>query len=93
MAQPTDSFSSYDAKGNREDLIDQIYMVEQTKTPFTSRIAKVSATATNHEWQTDDLAAAVDTNAVIEGDDATTDASTATTRAGNNTQISTRLPV
>lgn len=91
MAQPTDSFSSYDAKGNREDLINQIYMVEQTKTPFTSRIAKVSATATNHEWQTDDLAAAVDTNAVIEGDDATTDASTATTRAGNNTQISDKV--
>ena len=40
MAQPTNSFSSYDAIGNREDLIDKIYMVEQTKTPFTSRIAK-----------------------------------------------------
>ena len=71
MAQPANSFSSYDAIGNREDLINQIYMVEQERTPFTSRIAKITATATNHEWQTDDLAAAVDTNAVIEGDDAT----------------------
>lgn len=91
MAQPTNSFSSYDAVGNREDLINQIYMVEQTKTPFTSRIAKVTATATNHEWQTDNLAAASDTNAVIEGDDATTDASTATTRLGNQTQISDKV--
>lgn len=91
MAQPSNSFSTYDAAGNREDLIDQIYMVEQTKTPFTSRIAKVTATATKHEWQTDDLAAAVDTNAVIEGDDATTDASTATTRQDNQSQISDKV--
>jgi hypothetical protein len=91
MAQPTNSFSSYDAVGNREDLINQIYMVEQTKTPFTSRIAKVTATTTNHEWQTDNLAAAVDSNAVIEGDDATTDASSPTTRLGNQTQISDKV--
>lgn len=91
MAQPTNSFSSYDAAGNREDLIDKIYMVEQTKTPFTSRIAKVTATATNHEWQTDSLASAVDSNAVIEGDDATTDASIATVRLGNQTQISDKV--
>lgn len=91
MAQPSNSFSSYDAKGNREDLVDQIYMVEQTKTPFTSRIAKVSATATYHEWQTDSLAAASDANAVIEGDDATTDASVATVRLGNYTQISDKV--
>lgn len=91
MAQPSNSFSSYDAVGNREDLINQIYMVEQTKTPFTSRIAKVTASATKHEWQTDDLTAASDTNAVIEGDDATTDASVATTRLDNQTQISDKV--
>ncbi len=91
MAQPANSFSSYDAIGNREDLINAIYTVEQTQTPFTSRIAKVTATATNHEWQTDDLAAAVDTNAVIEGDDATTDAAIPTTRLGNQTQISDKV--
>lgn len=91
MAQPSNSFSSYDAAGNREDLVDQIYMVEQTKTPFTSRIPKIMAKATNHEWQTDALAAASATNAVIEGDDATTDASVATTRLGNYTQISDKV--
>ena len=35
--------------------------------------------------------AAVDSNAVIEGDDATTDASISTTRAGNYTQISDKV--
>lgn len=91
MAQPANSFSSYDAVGNREDLSNQIWMVEQEMTPFTSSIAKGSATATKHEWQTDALAAASDTNAVIEGDDATTDASSPTTRLDNQTQISDKV--
>jgi len=91
MAQPTNTFSSYDAKGNREDLVNAIYSVDQTKTPFTSAIGKISATATLHEWQTDALAAA-GANAVIEGDDAITDASIATVRLGNYTQISDKVP-
>lgn len=92
MAQPADTFSSYDAIGNREDLADIIYDISPTETPFMSGIAKNSATATLHEWQTDSLATASATNAVIEGDDATTDASTATTRLGNYTQISDKVP-
>jgi hypothetical protein len=92
MAQPTDTFSSYDAIGNREDLADIIYDISPTDTPFMSGIPKNSATATYHEWQTDALAAASATNAVIEGDDATTDASTATARVGNYTQISDKVP-
>jgi hypothetical protein len=90
MAQPTNTFSSYDAKGNREDLVNAIYSVDQTKTPFTSAIGKISATATLHEWQTDALAAA-GANAVIEGDEASTDASIATVRLGNYTQISDKV--
>ena len=91
MAQPTNTFSSYDAVGNREDLSEIITMISPTKTPFMNGIAKVAATATYTEWQTDALAAASATNAVIEGDDATTDASTATTRLGNYTQISDKV--
>lgn len=87
MAQPTNTFSSYDAVGNREDLSDVIYDISPTATPFLSGIAKTVATATNHEWQTDSLAAAVSNNAVIEGDEATTDASAPTVRLGNYTQI------
>ena len=91
MAQPADTFSSYDAIGNREDLVDVIYDISPTATPFMTMIPKVTATATLHEWQTDSLTAASATNAVIEGDDATTDASTATTRLGNYTQISDKV--
>jgi len=91
MAQPADTFSSYDAIGNREDLSDIIFDITPTDTPFLSSIAKRSASSTKVEWQTDALAAASATNAVIEGDDATTDASTATTRLFNYTQISDKV--
>jgi hypothetical protein len=92
MAQPADTFSSYDAIGNREDLSDVIYDISPTKTPFLSMIKKGKATNHNHEWQKDALAAASGANFVIEGDDATTDAAVATTRPGNYTCISDKVP-
>lgn len=91
MAQPSNTFSSYDAVGNREDLSDIIYDVSPTETPFLSKIPRVKATGTKHEWQIDALAAASSTNFVIEGDDATTDASTATTRLFNYRAISDKV--
>lgn len=69
-------------------MSDIIYDISPTETPFLSSIGKTKATSTKHEWQTDALAAAVSNNAVIEGDEATMDASTATTRVFNYTQIS-----
>ena len=90
MSQPADTFSSYDAVGNREDLANIIYDISPTETPFLSSIPKVSSSATYHEWQTDSLAAA-GSNAVIEGDDATTDAQSPTVRIGNYTQISDKV--
>lgn len=91
MAQPADTFSSYDAVGNREDLSDVIYDISPTDTPFLSGVGRNSATGVLHEWQTDALATA-GANAVIEGDDATTDASTATVRLSNSCQISDKVP-
>lgn len=61
-------------------------------TPFLTGCAKVRATAVNHEWQTQSLAAAVSTNAVLEGDDAVVDSTTATVRLGNIAQISDKVP-
>lgn len=92
MTQPADTFSSYDAIGNREDLSDVIYDISPTATPFMTGIARTTSTATFHEWQTDSLASASGTNFVIEGDDATTDATAATTRLGNYTAISDKVP-
>ncbi|MAL41393.1 DUF5309 domain-containing protein [Thalassospira sp.] len=91
MAQPSNTFSTYDSVGNREDLSDIIFDISPTETPGMTMAKKTKATATNHEWQTDALAAASATNAVIEGDDATTDASAATTRLGNYTQIQDKV--
>jgi hypothetical protein len=91
MAQPSDTFSSYDAKGNREDLSDIIHDISPTETPFLSGIEHNSASSTKHEWQIHALTSASADNIVIEGDDATTDASTATTRLYNYTQISDKV--
>ena len=92
MALPTDTFNTFDAIGNREDLSNIIYDISPTETPFMSGISRTPATATLHEWQTDALAAASATNAVIEGDDATTTAATPSVRLGNRTQISDKVP-
>lgn len=91
MSLPAASHQTYDAKGLREDLSDMIYRIDPTEVPFTSNIGRAKATATAHEWQTQALASAVATNAVIEGDDATTDAATATVRIKNYTQISDKV--
>ena len=86
MAQPTNTFDSYDAVGIREDLEDVIYDVSPEETPFYSACAKVKAANTLHEWQTDALRSSA-ANAHIEGDATTATARTATTRLGNYTQI------
>jgi len=86
MAQPTNTFDSYDAVGIREDLSDVIYDISPSETPFYSACAKAKASNTYHEWQTDALRASA-ANANIEGDDTVAEARTATSRLGNYTQI------
>lgn len=86
MAQPTNTLDSYDIKGIREDLEDIIYDISPEETPFYTKCAKLKATNTFHEWQTDALRASGD-NAHIEGDDTVADARAVTTRLGNYTQI------
>ncbi len=91
MAQPSNTHSTYAAIGNREDLADFIYDISPTETPVLNLLPREKATSTLHEWQTHALTAASGSNAVIEGDDATTDASTVTTRLNNRTQISDKV--
>ena len=87
MAQPTNTKDSYDVTGIREDLSNVIYNVSPEETPLLSSIAKVSATNTLHEWMTDTLRAAVDTNAHVEGDDTVAEARGSASRIGNYTQV------
>lgn len=68
-------------------------MVTPEKTPVISAIRRFKATNTLHEWQRDALAAPDKDNAVIEGDDRTGTALTATDRVGNYTQLFDKVAV
>lgn len=87
MTQPTNTFDTYDAVGNREDLQDKIYMVSPEATPIVSAIRRFKAEAKFHEWQRDSLATPNKDNAVVEGDDRTGTALTPTERVGNYVQL------
>lgn len=93
MTQPTNTFDSYDAVGNREDLQDKIYMVSPEKTPIVSAIRRFTATQRLHEWQRDTLATPDKDNAVVEGDDRTGTALTATARVANTVQLFDKVAV
>jgi hypothetical protein len=92
MTLATDAFTTYSAVGNREDLSDVIYNVSPTDTPFITGIPRADAKAVLHEWQTDSLAAASASNFVLEGDETSTDATTATSRLSNTCCISEKVP-
>ena len=90
MAVVTNTFTTYDAKGIREDLSDLIADISPTATPFQSNIGSRSAENTYFEWQTDSLSAASATP-VVEGQDLSSyTAVSATTRLGNYCQINMR---
>ena len=86
MTPPTNTYQTYQAIGNREDLIDIITNISPMDTWFTSNTGSTRAISTYHEWQTDALDTAA-ANAQVEGNDAAAEAVTATVRIGNYTQI------
>jgi hypothetical protein len=88
MAQITNTYESYDAVGNREELADTIYQITPEETPFLSLIGRKSVASVHPEWQTDTLASPDTDNNRPEGDDWTFDAISPTARVGNYTQIS-----
>ncbi len=92
MTAPSNTYLTTAAIGNREDLSDTIYRISPTVTPLLSMAAKTTATATLHEWQTQDLAAAA-ANAQAEGDNASAKVVTPTVRLSNRTQISTKTVI
>jgi hypothetical protein len=88
MAQIANTFETYDAVGNREELSDKIHMITPEETPFLSLIGRKSVKSIHPEWQTDTLATPVTTNNQPEGNDWAFDAVSPTTRVGNYCQIS-----
>lgn len=91
MAVPSNLYQKGSLKGNREDLIDKIFNTSPTETPITSKLGRVTATSTFHEWQRDALGAASADNAMIDGDDATMTAQVATERVGNYLQTFSKV--
>lgn len=84
--------STFNRVGIREDLTDLIDMISPTETPFYTKADKsVTVNQSYHEWQTDALASADGSNAVVEGDDAVDNAAAATTRLGNYVQTSDKV--
>jgi hypothetical protein len=69
MAQLAGTTDTYDLKGQREDLMNKIFMITPEDTPFMSNIGRNRGMAVRHEWQTDVLAAPDTSNAQIEGDE------------------------
>ncbi|KKM75931.1 hypothetical protein LCGC14_1385310 [marine sediment metagenome] len=51
MAVPSSTFKTYEAKGNREDLSDVIYMISPTDTPFIDRAARIAEEAVRQQGQ------------------------------------------
>jgi hypothetical protein len=89
MALVTNAMTRYDeTNAVREDLANVIYNIAPVDTPLMSNIGRENVKNTFFEWQLDTLAAAVSTNAQLEGDTVTAGTRVATSRVGNYTQIS-----
>ena len=82
----TATFDTYRSVGIREDLLDVIYNIAPSDTPFVSNVGKGSSKGTFHEWQKDTLAAPAD-SPVPEGADAVAAVLDPTVRLGNYCQI------
>lgn len=72
--------------GKPRDLMDTIFSVAPTDTPFLTMCGRTEASQTLHEWQTDTLASPGD-NERLEGADATNFKASVTTELNNRTQI------
>jgi hypothetical protein len=86
------TFLTFSAIGNREDLADMIYNIDPVETPFQAMVDKTKASAVLHEWQTQALAPAAQ-NAQLEGDEAAFTAVTPTVRVNNRCQIARKTVI
>jgi hypothetical protein len=93
MSIVSNTFTTYSAKGIREDLSNVITNIAPEETPYQSNIGRETISNTLFEWQTDTLADAGN-NSQLEGDDVGTfDAVVATVRLTNYAQISRKTIV
>jgi len=92
MTLPTNTVTQYSTEGNREDLMDMIYDISPTDTPFMNGIGRGTANAVLNEWLTDSLDAA-SSNIALEGDDPTALTHSPVSRVANYCQISQKTVI
>ncbi len=49
MSILTNSLATYSQIGRREDIIDEVFLIDPQETPFISSIGRTTATNTYHE--------------------------------------------
>jgi len=86
----TGAYTTYQAKGNREDLSNSIYNIDPFDTPILSMSRRRNAKNRTFDWQTENLPNVDPNNAQIEGFELARSAATPTVRLTNVAQISKR---
>jgi hypothetical protein len=90
MPVTTGAFTTYGAKGNREDLSNSIYNLDPFDTPVMSMARRRNAKNRTFDWQTENLPVVDPNNAQLEGFVNVNSAGTPTARLTNVAQISKR---
>lgn len=90
MAKVTNAFTTYGAKGNREDLSNSIYNIDPFDVPVMSAAKRRNVKNRSYDWQTENLPTADPNNAQQEGFELAREVSQPTVRQTNVTQISKR---
>lgn len=90
MAKVANAYTTYAAKGNREDLSNNIYNIDPFDTPIFNSAGRRNATNRTFDWQTEKLPAVDGDNARQEGFELNRAPSQPTTRQKNVAQISSR---
>ena len=90
MPKLAGAYTTYDAKGNREDLSNAIYNIDPFDTPVMSLARRRNVKNRTFDWQTENLPNVDPNNAQIEGFQLAPANSTPTVRLSNVCQISSR---
>jgi Family of unknown function (DUF5309) len=69
MASPTNTYTTYTARGQAEDVDNKIYNLDPEETPFASAADSEQVHSKNPQWQEDNFFTPNKDNAAVEGDD------------------------
>jgi hypothetical protein len=69
MTSPTNTYTTYTARGQAEDVDNKIYNLDPEVTPFASASESAQSDSKNPQWQEDTYFTPNKDNAAVEGDD------------------------